>query len=441
MPAVYSRVTVIGRYRQVDAVLPADEPFGRLLPDLLQMLGEPLEPTPRRRYLTTATGAMVSPELSLAGAAIVDGAVLRLAAEGELPPPPTVYDITEEAVEDLERRTSVFGRRERIALSGAGLVFAILAGAVALALSAPTAVASFILLLVGVVTVAAGIGVGIGGKKPLAVAMLTTGLSMFVVLALTFGIGEDMSGPMVAGLVAVALALGPMMFAAAKLAGGGLVGTGTGLFFAVLWIIGIQLGGATERIGAVVAVVVVLLLGLLPRLALSMSGLTSLDDRRAQGQEIQRISVAAALNAAHVGLALSVAWIAASAAAAGLLLATHRSGWTIAIAILLAFLLCSRSRLYPLTVEVALLWGAAAVVIGGVTYELAVTATGGSLIAVGLLVVVGMVSLMGLVFTPQDHVQARLTQALDVVQVAAVVALIPLALGAFGVYGDLLNAL
>lgn len=62
MPAVYSRVTVIGRYRQVDAVLPADEPFGRLLPDLLQMLGEPLEPTPRRRYLTTATGAMVSPE-------------------------------------------------------------------------------------------------------------------------------------------------------------------------------------------------------------------------------------------------------------------------------------------------------------------------------------------------------------------------------------------
>jgi len=47
--AVYSRVTIIGRQRQMDAVLPVDEPLGRLMPDLLRMLGEPVDSSPRRR--------------------------------------------------------------------------------------------------------------------------------------------------------------------------------------------------------------------------------------------------------------------------------------------------------------------------------------------------------------------------------------------------------
>ena len=65
MAAVYSRVTIIGRQRQMDAVLPVDEPLGRLMPDLLRMLGEPVDPSPRRRYLTTPTGQTVSIELTL----------------------------------------------------------------------------------------------------------------------------------------------------------------------------------------------------------------------------------------------------------------------------------------------------------------------------------------------------------------------------------------
>ena len=50
-----------------------------------------------------------------------------------------------------------------------------------------------------------------------------------------------------------------------------------------------------------------------------------------------------------------------------------------------------------------------------------------------------MVGGFGLSWTPQDHVQVRLGQILDQVQVLAVVALVPLVLGAFGVFSDLLD--
>ena len=50
-----------------------------------------------------------------------------------------------------------------------------------------------------------------------------------------------------------------------------------------------------------------------------------------------------------------------------------------------------------------------------------------------------MVGAFGLSWTPQDHVQVRLGQVLDQVQVLAVVALVPLTLGAFGVFSGLLK--
>ena len=60
--SIYSRVTVIGQRKRMDCVLPADEPLGVLLPDLLRMLEEPLQQTPQRHFLTTATGVLVPPE-------------------------------------------------------------------------------------------------------------------------------------------------------------------------------------------------------------------------------------------------------------------------------------------------------------------------------------------------------------------------------------------
>jgi type VII secretion integral membrane protein EccD len=437
--SVYSRVTVIGQRRRLDAVLPADEPLGVLLPDLLRMLGEPLQQTPQRRFLTTATGALVPPEGTLASAQIIDGAVLRLAAEGELPPPPTVYDVTEEAVEDLKRRGTTFKPQHRRIIAGTGLVFSIVAGAISLLVAAPNALTAAVLLVIAAICAFVGIALGRSGNKLVAIPLVTVAA---ILLALTVGFWALDAGweiGLVITLGALCLAFGPLFYAAAGVAGGGVVAAATAILFVAVWMVGVGTGLAWERIGALAALLAVLLLGLLPRMALALSGLSGLDDKRAAGQEIMRGDVQSALNAAHLGLALATVPIAISSAVAGIQLLQEGSGWSVALALVLAFLLASRSRLYPLVTEVAVLFAAAFTIVSGCVLIAALNGQGGAFIALGLLVLVAMFCVFGLGFAPAEHVRARLTQVLDTVEVVAIIVTVPLALGVFGVYTDLLH--
>ncbi|MEU4191500.1 EsaB/YukD family protein [Kribbella sp. NPDC026611] len=437
--SVYSRVTVIGQRRRLDAVLPADEPLGVLLPDLLRMLDEPLQQSPQRRFLTTATGALVPPEGTLASAQIIDGAVLRLASEGELPPPPTVYDVTEEAVGDLKRRGTTFTPQHRRVLAGAGLVFSIIAGAISLLVAAPNGVTAAVLLVLAAICAFVGIALGRAGNKLVAVPLVTVAT---VVLALTVGfwaLNADWQFGLVITVGALCLAFGPLLYAAAGVAGGGVVAGATAVLFVAIWMVGVGTGLASERVGALAALLAVLLLGLLPRMALALSGLSGLDDKRAAGQEIMRGDVQAALNAAHLGLALATVPIAVSSAVAGIMLLKEGSAWAVALALVLAFLLASRSRLYPLVTEVAVLFAAAFTIVSGCVLIAAVNGQGGAFIALGLLVLVAMFCAFGLGFAPAEHVRARLTQVLDYLEVGAIIVTVPLALGVFGVYTSLLH--
>jgi ESX secretion system protein EccD len=438
--SVYSRVTVIGQRRRLDAVLPADEPLGVLLPDLLRMLDEPLQQTPQRRFLTTAAGALVPPEGTLASAQIIDGTVLRLAAEGELPPPPTVYDVTEEAVEDLKRRGTTFKPAHRRILAGTGLVFSIIAGAISLLVAAPNALTAAILVVVAAICAFIGIALGRAGSKVVAIPLVTVAT---IVLALSVGFwaldaGWDLGLVITVG--ALCLAFGPLLYAAAGVAGGGVVAAATSILFVAVWMIGAGTGLATARVGALAALLAVLLLGLLPRMALALSGLSNLDDKRASGQEIMRGDVQSALNAAHLGLALATVPIAVSSAVAGIMLLREGGAWAVALALVLAFLLASRSRLYPLVSEVAVLFAAAFTIVSGCVLIAAVNGQGGAFIALGLLVLVAMFCAFGLGFAPAEHVRARLTQLLDYLEVGAIIVTVPLALGVFGVYSKLLHA-
>ncbi|GAA1717086.1 type VII secretion integral membrane protein EccD [Kribbella yunnanensis] len=438
--STYSRVTVIGQRRRMDAVLPADEPLGVLLPDLLRMLDEPLQQTPQRRFLTTASGVLVPPEGTLSSAQIIDGAVLRLAAEGELPPPPTVYDVTEEAVEDLKRRGTTFKPAHRRVLAGTGLVFSLIAGGISLLVAAPNAIAAAALLVLAAICAFVGIALGRSGNKVIAVPLV---LVATVLLALSIGFWVLNAGSSVGLTVtvgALCLAFGPFFFAAAGLAGGGLVAGATSVLFVLVWMVGVGTGLAVDHVGALAALLAVLLLGLLPRMALALSGLSGLDDKRASGQEIMRGDVQAALNAAHLGLALATVPIAVSSGVAGIMLLKAGGPWAVALALVLAFLLASRSRLYPLVQEVAVLFAAAFTVVSGCVLIAAVNGQGGAFIALGLLVLVAMFCAFGLGFAPAEHVRARLTQLLDYVEVGAIIVTVPLALGVFGVYTNLLNA-
>ncbi|MFK4085120.1 EsaB/YukD family protein [Kribbella sp. NPDC020789] len=438
--STYSRVTVVGQRRRMDAVLPADEPLGVLLPDLLRLLDEPLQQSPQRRFLTTATGVLVPPEGTLASAQIIDGAVLRLAAEGELPPPPTVYDVTEEAVEDLKRRGTTFKPAHRRILAGTGLIFSLVAGAVSLLVAAPNPIAAAALLVLAAICAFVGIALGRSGNKVIAVPLVIVAT---VLLAVSVGFwvldaGADLGLTVTVG--ALCLALGPLFFAAAGLAGGGLVAGATSVLFVVVWMVGVGTGLAADRVGALAALLAVLLLGLLPRMALALSGLAGLDDKRASGQEIMRGDVQSALNAAHLGLALATVPIAVSSGVAGIMLLKAGGPWAVALALVLAFLLASRSRLYPLVQEVAVLFAAAFTVVSGCVLIAALNGQGGAFIALGLLVLVALFCAFGLGFAPAEHVRARLTQLLDYLEVGAIIVTVPLALGVFGVYSNLLHA-
>jgi hypothetical protein len=319
-------------------------------------------------------------------------------------------------------------------------VFSAIAGAVALLISSPGALTGTVLLVLAAICAFVGIALGRSGNKIVAIPLVTI---TTVVLSLTVGfwaLDADWEIGLVVTTAALCLSFGPLFFAGAGLAGGGVVAGATSVLFVAVWMVGAGTGLAAERVGALAALLAVLLLGLLPRLALSLSGLSGLDDRRATGQEIMRGDVRSALNAAHPGLALATVPIAVSSAVAGVMLLREGSGWAVSLALVLAFLLASRARLYPLVSEVAVLFAAAFTVVAGCVLIAAIKGQGGAFIALGLLVLVVMLCAFGLSFAPAEHVRARLTQLLDYLEVGAIIVTVPLALGVFGVYTDLLHA-
>lgn len=146
--------------------------------------------------------------------------------------------------------------------------------------------------------------------------------------------------------------------------------------------------------------------------------------------------MATALGATHRGLALATVTMAVSAGTAGVLAAGSQDGWSVAAAVLLGVVLCSRSRAYPLAVEVIALLaaGTAVAVCLVVRWAAGADNPAGALAALCVLAVLPLLALM--VRVP-EHVRVRLRRLTNLVESAGVVALIPVALGAFGVYSRL----
>src|SRR5690242_15008716 len=109
----YSRVTVVGTRRRLDTVLPSDEPVGRLLPDVLALLDEPLAGPARPRHLVTRGGRVLDGDVTLAGAGVPDGTLLDLVAVEDTPPAPVVHDVTEQIADALDGRAWRWGAAAR----------------------------------------------------------------------------------------------------------------------------------------------------------------------------------------------------------------------------------------------------------------------------------------------------------------------------------------
>lgn len=220
---------------------------------------------------------------------------------------------------------------------------------------------------------------------------------------------------------------------------GGLIGAAATAAITVVWEAVAAAQDNPARLGAVMAVFSVVLLGLLPRLALMASGLTALDDRRSGGVSVSRHQVGNALAATHRGLALATTATAVSAAYAGwlLTLADEPTVWTVTLPSLVAVVLLSRARAFPLVAEVVALLAAAAVLVVRLVMLWMEHAGGAGPLA--LLCAAAVLPLLVLAVQPPEHVRVRLRRMADLVESIGVVGLFPLAIGVFGVYGQLID--
>jgi hypothetical protein len=199
------------------------------------------------------------------------------------------------------------------------------------------------------------------------------------------------------------------------------------------------LGRPAGQAAALVAVCAVALLGLMPRLALVQSGLTRLDDRVVDGGQVARPEVGAALDAAHRTLAVGCVAAAVASAVAGAVLAGTGGPWAPATAVLLGAALLLRLRAFPLTVEIVALVGAVLVIGAALALRWAGGPVPTSLLAAAACLGVTATGLALLANPPNAEVEARARIVADQVEAAAVLALVPAAVGVFGVYGRLIE--
>ncbi|NUQ99350.1 MAG: type VII secretion integral membrane protein EccD [Streptomyces sp.] len=442
---VLSRVTLVGERRRVDLVLPAREPVGVLLPEILRVLGDRADERPELRHLVTADGSALAHDSSLESAGVRDGAVLRLVRAGDAPSAP---DASDEAAEDPGARAWRWGPESRRVVAGLATVGWAGAGAVFARSAYDASVVAGVLLLVAAVAAVVGALVGRGERRGGVAGTLICSAGVLGALgAAALADDHHWSGALYAGALAAMGAVTLVLLGLfTRLGRSGLVGAGAvavtllGWEGAVALQSGAETAGQQARAGAVLAVVSVVALGVLPRLALTASGLSGLDDRRAGGVSVSRYQASAALAAAHRGLVLATVTVAVSATLAGVWALRGHGVWTVLLAAVTAVVVALRARAFPLVAEVVVLLAGAAVV---AVRLLAVWversgAAGPALVVVAALAVL---TLATLVVRPAEQVRVRLRQAGDLLESVGVIALLPLLIGVFGVYGRLLGTI
>ncbi|WP_095758138.1 type VII secretion integral membrane protein EccD [Streptomyces xinghaiensis] len=438
-----SRVTLVGERRRVDLVLPSDEPVGRLLPDVIQLLDDRVAARPELRRLVTASGAVLPLDSTLASSEVRDGAVLRLVRAQDAPAAPVVHDVTDEVAEDLDLRAWRWRPVARRATAGAATVgFAVTAALLARDAFDKSAVAGALFALTVLLAAAGALAARLGGgNRGLATTLLLAAGALGLLAAWTAADAQSWTAEArLAGVTAAVVLTLLLLGLFTPVGRGGLIGAAAAFATTGIWLLTGALQDEPARVGAVLGVVSVVVLGLLPRLALMAAGLTALDDRRSAGASVSRHQVDTALAAAHRGLALATTVTAVSVTAAGLLASTVSNPWAISLTAVLALVLASRSRAFPLVAEVVVLLGAASVLLVRLVTLWIDSLDGAPSGPLGLLALAALLPVGVLAVQPPEHVRVRLRRFVDFIESVGVIALFPLAVGVFGVYGRLLNA-
>lgn len=446
MSSPYTRVSLIGQRRNADALLPSDTPVGALLPQILDLLDDRPQEGLGTKLLVRPSGDAVDPDLTLAEAQVLDGERLSVVSQTEAPPAPIVYDLNDvvtDATESVHARWSE-GYRYLICgvLAAAGAWFAI---SMLLQLYLPEQRA-WVELGLGAVLMIAGAAVSAPGRMRAVAATLIGSGALFAGTGLIqLDLPQNWTLPAVGALAAVVMGLlgfvvtRPLaMFMAAAITGG-LTVVWTLAPVVSAWSIGERDADMLVGAAGIAGILTVLVLGLLPQIALSASGLASMDDSHARGASLLRTDAGAAIAAAHGGLVTSTVVCAVSAGAALWLIGRDTTHYYYSVPMLacLTLAVALRARSFPLATERIPLYLAAGV--GAVALvQLATSwlpqADG---VFLGVLLAAALLIGAGLSVDLPDHSQARLRRLGDMVESVALFAVIPLLIGFFGIYATL----
>lgn len=428
----YTRLTIRGTTNAADLVLPSDEPLAAMLPDVLTLLDEPAA-SARPLTLVTVLGDQLNTALSLDEQDVHQGAIVRLVRVDEAPPPPEVADITQLAGESVGDRADRW-RREWAVLTVAlaTLVIGRLAGQELLGVTRqPWWLIGGALVLGTVAAVLARRG---GHGAGWAVTALAAGL-------LGAPVESFVAGQPAGAATGAWLGAAAALVAAVALIGPGdrgvALGGSCGAALVALWgSLGLA-GLSTADSAGVVGLTAALGLGLLPGIAMTVSGLTGLDDRLIEGGSIGRPDAADALAATHRGLNGACIAFGAVIGAAGFVLGSTPDGWAMGLAGALAVVVVLRTRVLPLAPQRLACFAAATTIVAGLAaggFALAPVWTLAGLIVLAI-VLIGAIGLR-----LSDQLRARLSRLGNTLEFLAVLVSVPVLLGLLGIYTDLLGA-
>jgi type VII secretion integral membrane protein EccD len=432
----FTRLTVIGSARKADLVVPNDEAVSGLMPRLMELLEEPTSSVVRPLTLVRATGEQLDVGLTIADQQVSDGELLRLVRSDDAPPPPEVADVTDVLGESMRDRAGLWSTFAR-ELTGAVAIGVLSCAAATQLLTRPVACVVAVLAL----SVAAAI-LGRAAMRWLCIALTAAALGVAAATVWSFSTELGLApGLRFAAAVSGFAALGWICLGIGH--GQGLrsrpawLGSLVGVPISALPLIMVALGSAAEQAAAVTAGVAVVVCGVLPRLALAASGLTGLDDQVVEGHPRRRDDVSLTVNEAYRLLSWVTFAVAIPIAVTSAVLLASRDLWTVAVGLAVIIVSALRTRAFPLAVQQVALWFA--VLVGLLAGVLGQSRLSEPLVAVILIAIAVLVVIMVLA-RPAAHQRAFLRRVGNAFEALAVIALIPLLLGMFGIFSDLLRA-
>lgn len=435
----YTRVTVVGSTRRAELVVPSDVALGSLVPRLVELLEERTGSAARPLTLVRPTGEQLDLALSAADQGLDDGELLSLSRQDETPPPPEIADVTDVLADQHASRAGQWGSAAREATGALAIGLFMCVGGIALLGEASLRVELVLAGVLGVLLLTAVVAGRVGGRwVAIAATAAAIGLTPAAALALLSGVDADLHPVALAGVavaggwLAVLLGIGVGLGSRPALWGALL-----GLVLAALPALLTLSGWSPAEIAGVTGIVATVACGLLPWYAMSASGLTGLDDEVVDGRPRRREVVLLTVSAAYRTLSWAVAAVALPLAAGIAVLLADENPWAAGLGLALLLVAALRTRSLTLTVQAVALWAA---VLAAATAGILMTPILSEGWRAASLAALAVLAALAAGLRLAQHQRAGLRRFGNAVELIAVIASVPLLLGTFGVYADLLEA-